>query len=475
MTSLAMSAVIVLLAVINKVCGCALSAAFKRRLWILVLFGLLIPFRPSIPAPFEPVRIPVSIASEPDEVTAGAGIEDETALSASVSASRPIPYSFILFFIWLAVAAFILGFHLWSYQRFISTIRRWSEESEESAAKPLSVRTCSFVDSPMLVGFLHPLIILPQTKLSPDELEYVLKHELTHYRRGDLWVNLLTLLVLAMHWFNPFVYLAAKLIRAESEAACDAAVVDGGDVDKRRRYGETIIGFIGARNTSCPLLSTYFMGGNSNMKKRLALIMDSGRKSRLVSVVCAAIVLSLTVLTGTAFAAVDGVVLYIGAAAAKTVALEHAGITESQATFLNAHLDKDDRIVVYDVEFYSGNTEYEYEIDAVSGEIIEYNRETKSRAPRSTANPPARTPKPSSAPVPSVSTSDYISKDEAKAFALTDAGLTEAEVTRLKVEFDRDDGKAVYEVDFRNGRMEYEYEINAVDGTIRESDAEYDD
>ncbi|MDR1687741.1 MAG: hypothetical protein LBS21_03910, partial [Clostridiales bacterium] len=231
-TSLAMSVVIVALAGLNKVCGSSISASFKRTIWIVVLFGLLIPFRPSIPMPFEPIAIPMPFESETESKTAEffteANIEGEAAFESNASVSRPspdavqsppfiesrsIPYGFVLFAVWCVIAIGIFGFHLWSYKRFLSSIRRWSGDTEDThllhilqsvqgsmkiPGKPFSVKTCSLVDSPMLIGFLHPQIILPVVHISDDELECVLRHELTHYRRGDLWVNLIILFVLSM-------------------------------------------------------------------------------------------------------------------------------------------------------------------------------------------------------------------------------------------------------------------------------------
>ena len=64
----------------------------------------------------------------------------------------------------------------------------------------------------------------------------------------------------------------------------------------------------------------------------------------------------------------------------------------------------------------------------------------------------------------------YITKDKAKAIALQHAGLNESEVRIKKVKLDYDDGRADYEIEFRKGRTEYEYKIDAVDGTILEFD-----
>ena len=112
-------------------------------------------------------------------------------------------------------------------------------------------------------------------------------------------MNLLVLLVSAMHWFNPLVYIMAKAVRTDCEAACDEAVVAGNDAQQRRHYGETIIGFVGSNNARTPVLSTYFFGGSSSMKKRLFSIMDTSQKRKRLAALCAVVVLVVTLLSGT--------------------------------------------------------------------------------------------------------------------------------------------------------------------------------
>lgn len=74
-----------------------------------------------------------------------------------------------------------------------------------------------------------------------------------------------------------------------------------------------------------------------------------------------------------------------------------------------------------------------------------------------------------------VSTSDFIGEAAAKSAALSNAGVSESEVTRIKCELDRDHGSYKYEIEFSVGRMEYEYEIDAYTGAILKAEHDYDD
>ena len=165
---------------------------------------------------------------------------------------------------------------------------------------------------------------------------------------------------------------------------------------------------------------------------------------------------------------------YIGEEKAKTIALEHAGLKAADVTFIKAHLDHDDGRAVYDVEFYSGNVEYDYEIDAVSGDIREYDRDIENYSISHGGSSHSGSSGTSSSGSTSTS-ADYIGEAKAKSIALEHAGLSEADVTRMKVSLDRDDGRVEYEVEFNKGRMEYQYDIDAVTGSIIEWDHDYDD
>lgn len=157
---------------------------------------------------------------------------------------------------------------------------------------------------------------------------------------------------------------------------------------------------------------------------------------------------------------------YIGEEQAKSIALENAELAVEQVTFIKAHLDYNDGRIVYDVEFFSDITEYDYEIDAVSGEIIEYDFEIEYRAAASelkTSNPPP------------AGTSVYIGEDMARSIALENAGITEADINKMDVDLDREHGIMIYEIEFISGQKEYEYEINAEDGTLLKSNVEFDD
>ena len=145
----------------------------------------------------------------------------------------------------------------------------------------------------------------------------------------------------------------------------------------------------------------------------------------------------------------------IGAEKAKEIALQHAGVSASNAVFVKAEREYDDGRLTYDVDFYAGNKEYDYEILASNGTILSYDADIEGyRIPSSTSS----------------SSSGYIGVERAKEIALQHAGLSSSGVNFDKAEFDHDDGRAEYEIEFHHNFREYEYTIDAASGTILEAE-----
>ncbi len=167
---------------------------------------------------------------------------------------------------------------------------------------------------------------------------------------------------------------------------------------------------------------------------------------------------------------------YIGEDSAKVAALAHAGLKESDVTNMIVKLDRDDGRYVYDVEFLQGNTEYDYEIDAVSGNVLKYDKDIEDHVHSggSTGNTGSGNTGSGTAGGTSGGTAgttgNYIGEDSAKAAALAHAGFKESDVSNIKIKLDRDDGRYIYEIEFRNGRYEYEYDIDALTGNIIDFD-----
>ena len=143
----------------------------------------------------------------------------------------------------------------------------------------------------------------------------------------------------------------------------------------------------------------------------------------------------------------------------KAAAYDHAGIAAEDVSFVKTNLDYEHGRTIYEVDFYSGNMEYDYEIDASTGEILSWDHDAEYDLRQ---NPGSGT------------SENYIGEAGAKEKALAEAGLSESDISHLSVKFDHEHGRAEYEVEFYSGRTEYNYEIDAATGEIISSEIDHD-
>ena len=195
-------------------------------------------------------------------------------------------------------------------------------------------------------------------------------------------------------------------------------------------------------------------------------------KRKAIPALCAAGLLALS-LTGCGGGTAGGQAEYIGIDAAKAVALEAAGVAEDDAVFSTAGLDKRNGMDYYAVDFTAGGQSYEYDIDAVTGVVID------SSSGGGTAEPPAAGDDDGTASAPAAASPSpsagqttggqaaAVTEEQAREIALNHAGLTASQVTFARADLDRDDGRLVYDVEFyTSDYKEYDYEIDASTGAV---------
>lgn len=315
----------------------ALTPLLERRysprclyaLWLVVVVGFAVPVRPgdapqamtvTLHAPEAMSAASLQTASPeardgtPEGEQAPTRAQAGEARAPSAAPRMTLSPVQTAFAIWLLGAAVWLAAAAVAHARFLRTVRRWGRSVGEK--EPLDalarakaragvrrhvwLRRCPAVASPMLVGVLRPVILLPDTVLAGPALELVLLHELHHLRRGDIPVKLLLVLVRGMHWFNPIMHWVDRALAYHCEASCDAWVMRGADLDARQYYSETLIGVIRRQSGTRSALCTSYYGGVNGMKRRILSIMDMSRKR--VGVLAACLTVALTLGTGLALA-----------------------------------------------------------------------------------------------------------------------------------------------------------------------------
>ncbi len=177
----------------------------------------------------------------------------------------------VLSLIWLSGLSVVTA-HL---VRGCSLVRRWAVRTlpgerdarlaqvfasiPPSLRRGVELRITGTLDVPTLVGIRRPQIWMPRLwlkRLNAEEIRHVLLHELGHARRGDLLAQWVCSLACCLHWFNPLVWMMARLARTDRELACDAWVLAQGGENSEREfpaaYGHTLIKIVGQMRGSTP-------------------------------------------------------------------------------------------------------------------------------------------------------------------------------------------------------------------------------
>ena len=169
----------------------------------------------------------------------------------------------------------------------------------------------------------------------------------------------------------------------------------------------------------------------------------------------------------------------IGMDAARTAAEEYAGTTAVDSVTAEVDSELDEFPAHYEVELHTAWGEFEYLVDAYTGKVISGQKDLPSTvsARNDTVKPsqPVSPPAQSSQPAQPSGTAQDIGYAKAKSIALNHAGVSENEAYDMDIELDDEDGILVYEVEFKSGNMEYDYEINAATGAILKHESELDD
>ena len=198
---------------------------------------------------------------------------------------------------------FVLVRYFWSRRNLLRMSSPAGEEDQlalEAARRrtgcdrEAELYRCSDIHTPLLMGFLHPVILLPD-KMPEGSLEAALSHELTHLKRKDTGYMLILTVVRCVHWFNPLVWLMVRTARRDMELCCDYDLLNGQGEEARRAYGRAILDQMAGRNRGFSGLTTGFSGSKKEVFARFRAMMDTTpkRKGRVVLVLAGtAIVLS---------------------------------------------------------------------------------------------------------------------------------------------------------------------------------------
>lgn len=254
--------VVVLLLALRPWLRRTFGSGWVSLLWIVVLGRLLVPWSAeSSWSPLQRWSRDEGLASSSSPWKVHVAVRpltiDPAARQDAAMDPRPLagPREDWLFWIWLAGSLATLSYFGARSWRTRGVLRRAALADDTRVQRvyatiPAALRARAVLrvteDIPVaaLVGIWRPSILLPRewlAALSDEELRHVLLHELGHARRGDLVVQWLFAFAQCLHWFNPFVWLAARGARLDAELACDAWVLAHVSEADREGYGETLL------------------------------------------------------------------------------------------------------------------------------------------------------------------------------------------------------------------------------------------
>ncbi|MDE7321183.1 MAG: M56 family metallopeptidase [Lachnospiraceae bacterium] len=293
------------------------AAKWKYWVWIFLSVRLIIPFEVTdaflqtktqnmelekdnaAVVPRQPVSLRRIVVEMPAQVTA------PITMQFSAGSAR-VTLLDLAAVIWLLGSLAFLAVHLVSYLLFKRQVRTAGIVIEESDVQLLLAQlqqelniksdVCAVefpgASSPMMTGFLKPVLILPQKQYCPRQLYFILKHELVHLKRRDVSIKLLFAAANAVHWFNPLIWMMQKEAVIDMELSCDECVTRGADYAVREAYAETLLATLHERCTRGNRFLTRFYSEKQIMKMRFRNILERSGKKRGIFILIATVFLT---------------------------------------------------------------------------------------------------------------------------------------------------------------------------------------
>ena len=295
--SFAASLIILLFILLGPLLNKRYTAKWKYWIWIVLALRLLIPLGQTEEEPPVVIDIPWQITTElsakeqpnPERKSVDITLLDFAAV------------------VWLLGGLAMLSVHGLSYVRFKRQVIQKGVFVEDDSilyqlqklTEELQIRRevvtveYSKAASPMIIGFVRPILVMPEETYCREELYFILKHELIHLKRHDIYFKLLLLAVNALHWFNPVVWFMRKEATIDMELSCDEGVVRGMSLEARKAYTKTLLSALYRQWARRISLSTQFYGGKQVMKKRFKnILLGTKRKKGFSLVVCTVLLTS---------------------------------------------------------------------------------------------------------------------------------------------------------------------------------------
>ena len=326
--SIPISFIIVVLLLLTPFLNKRYAAKWKYWIWIVLALRLLIPFGgnggqsvANLQPQGETLTSSESEKKPPDALADGIArgrviVEIPAQMTAPIviqpeKVGSNISMLDIIVLVWMLGSLLFISVHLVSYFHYKHQILKKGKIIKNHDVLRLLLKlkhelhincTVSVIEyqeaaSPLLIGFFNHILVLPNEQYNSEELFFILKHELVHLKRGDIYLKLLFAVANAVHWFNPLIWIMQKEAAVDMELSCDERVTQGTDYATRKAYTETLLSTLHKQSAKKTVLSTGFYGGKQIMKKRFKNILaKKGKKNGVTVLIC---IIMLAVSMGT--------------------------------------------------------------------------------------------------------------------------------------------------------------------------------
>lgn len=323
------SGAIIILGLLSHFLEKRYGVIWRYFLWLVIGIRLVLPFdftisQPIVEIPTPQGRVQTIAKTQPVswEVDAISDVSISKVENVKIQNELRQPemgrLSTILNTIWERIWVFwLLGMvisFIWQgqkYRRFLLNLNRNSRSIRDAEVlevyydvcremdlkKRPEIFFCGILPSPLCIGFFRQKIYLNHEEYKAEQLSYILKHELIHCKRRDIWYKALLVIARGVHFFNPFVYWMVHLAEHDIEYSCDSLVLEKCSLTQRQDYGLTILDSIRQGGQTNPL-STAFDGNKEELKERIDHIFDMKKKKRGTLLL---LILLLFIWGGTAF------------------------------------------------------------------------------------------------------------------------------------------------------------------------------
>lgn len=293
------------------------SGKWVYFMWIAILIVMLFPasLYPRIDFPsFIEEPAPVSNQENLSGYDAGANINPDTTYHASDrldSIKNTLKTGMqVISYLWLLGAIILFCTKLVSYHLLLRSIRKQARivpcpQLSSFTKKTVTVCVWNQLSSPLLIGLVKPMLLLPDVKITQEQMHHVLSHEIMHLKQHDIWYKWLAVFVKCIHWFNPASYYVAKQLQIACEIACDLSVVSNMNQQEKKSYVTTILFFLSQKASKQIPFSTGMAHKQKQIKRRFLMIKNQKKISKPIAIFSAffaVIILSVTVFTGSVLA-----------------------------------------------------------------------------------------------------------------------------------------------------------------------------